>query len=387
MNHSNPPCEAPLWIVSGEMVTKLAKILNDAPWIAIDTESNSMFAYRERVCLIQLNAGGRLFLIDPIALGDAPAEGHVSRSLEAIRPVLEDRSRIKFIHGGEYDVATLSRDFGICLAGLFDSQQAASLLGWEKTGYGALAERICGVKLAKEYTQYNWGKRPVDERAVEYAVDDVRFLPQICMQMREEIRRADLEEELDIALRAVEGMRWHGGFSPEGVWKIRGANKLSDRQMHILFALYCVRDRLAARSDRPAGQLINERVLVALAQHPAKTIHDLKNAGVKAAIAELEGQRLLTAIQNPETAAEGHVFPEKPMHAPPDKAEREREVRLREWRQKESERRGVPLAAVLPSHALLWLKSHGAGDLAAVPQLGPKRIRLYGGTLKKICGA
>lgn len=384
MNEPNSPNEGPLWIVSDGMVQDLARALDAAPWIAIDTESNSMFAYRERVCLIQLNAGGRLYLVDPIALGEAPAPGQVSQTLEALRPALEDRSKPKFIHGGEYDAATLSRDFGIHLAGIFDSQQAAALLGWEKTGYGALVERICGVKLAKEYAQYNWGTRPVDERAVDYAVDDVRFLPQVCMHMREEIRRADLEEELALALRAVEEMRWHGGFSPEGVWKIRDAHKLSDRQMRILFALYCLRDRLAAQADRPAGQLINERVLVALALRPAKTLHELKAAGVKSAIAALRGKELLEAIQHPE-AAGSHAFPEKPKHAPPDEAEKRREAKLREWRKKESERRGVTLTAVLPAHALMWLKSHGSGDLEAVPQLGKKRIRLYGETLKKLC--
>ena len=357
-----------------------------APWIALDTEANSMFVYRERVCLIQLNVAGTLYLIDPLALGEAPASWDTpSHVLDILRAPLEDRAIPKFLHGGEYDVCTIARDFGIHLAGIFDSQQAAFLLGWEKTGYGAVVERILDVKLAKAHTQYDWGTRPIDPKAIEYAIDDVRYLPGVCEHLKGAIAAADLEEELAIGLGAIEEMRWHGGFDPGAIWRMSGANKLSHAQMRCLFALHCLRDRLACRYDRPAGQFINDRALVAMAARRPATNADLKHLGLRAALVAAHGEEFLALVRDPAQAPLDLPFPARPEHREPSEEEKKREARLRAWRQKESRRRGVMPHAVLPARALMWLKKYGADALDEVPQLGEKRSRLYGAQLKRLC--
>ena len=380
-----PEEDAAVWVTSKEALEKLAEEMASAPWIAVDTESNSMFCYRERVCLIQLNVGGSIRLVDPIALSEAPLPGHPSRALDALKAALENPAQVKFVHGAEYDVAALFRDFEIALFPIFDSHQAAEMLGWEKTGYGALVERILGVKLPKDQAQYNWGTRPIDEKAVAYAEDEVRYLPGVCLAMGEAIRKAGLEEELTLALHAVEAMRWHGGFQPENFWKISEVRHLSEPQKRRLFALFCLRDELAMAANMPAGRMINERALLAMAKNPPKTLDDLKAAGIRSATIALRGERILSAVHHPERVPGGYSFPKRPTSEPPDREQKEREARLREWRQKESERRSVSLTAVLPTPALKWLKAHGADDLKAVPQLGDKRIGLYGKTLQKLC--
>ncbi len=357
-----------------------------ADWIALDTEANSMFAYRERVCLIQLNVAGALYLLDPLALGAAPASWDVpSAALDVLRAPLEDRSCPKFLHGGEYDVCTIARDFGIRLAGIFDSQQAAFLLGWEKTGYGAVVERVLGIKLSKGHAQYDWGTRPISAAALDYALDDVRYLPEVCRHMKAAIADADLEEELAIGLATIEAMRWHGGFDPGAIWRMGGVNKLSGAQMRCLFALHCLRDRLARRYDRPAGQFINDRVLLAMAARRPATAADLKHLGLRTALISAHGEKFLALIQKPAQAIGDLPFPARPEHREPSEEEKRREARLRTWRQKESKRRQVTPHAVLPARALMWLKAHGADALDEVPQLGEKRVRLYGEQLRRLC--
>src|SRR3954468_8321250 len=92
------------WIDRPEHLAEVAAALAAAPWIALDTESNSMFVYRERMCLLQLNAGGKLFVIDTLALAPAPRDG-ASPTLALLKPHLERADRRCFLHGGEYDVA------------------------------------------------------------------------------------------------------------------------------------------------------------------------------------------------------------------------------------------------------------------------------------------
>ena len=126
----------------------VAEALAAAPWVAVDSESNSMFVYREQVCLIQINAGGAFFVIDPLALGVVAGQTP-STVLEPLRAELERTDRILYLHGGEYDAACMRRDFDIAMGGVWDTQQAASLLGWPKTGYGSLVEAMTGVVLGK----------------------------------------------------------------------------------------------------------------------------------------------------------------------------------------------------------------------------------------------
>ncbi|MCA9700131.1 MAG: hypothetical protein KC431_21585, partial [Myxococcales bacterium] len=108
MDNQPPPFT---WVRDRATLLALVEALAAAPWLALDSESNSMFVYRERVCLLQLNVGGALWLVDPIALapGDDPRER--ARALEPLAaPLADPRLRI-WIHGGEYDVACLKRDF------------------------------------------------------------------------------------------------------------------------------------------------------------------------------------------------------------------------------------------------------------------------------------
>ena len=53
--------------------------------LAVDTESNSLYAYRERVCLIQFSTLQDDYLVDPLALDD----------LSALAPVLPIRASKK----------------------------------------------------------------------------------------------------------------------------------------------------------------------------------------------------------------------------------------------------------------------------------------------------
>ncbi len=234
------------WIDTPAGLAEVAAACASAPWIALDTESNSMHAYTERCCLVQINAGGRMFVLDPIALG-APA-------LAALKAPLEDPAITVWLHGGEYDAAVMRRDFAIQMRGVFDSQQAASMLGWEKTGYGAVVERQLGVQLAKDFAQYDWATRPVDPGALAYAIDDVRYLPDAAAQLRELIIAADLVEETAIACRAVEDAGWGGGFDPGGFYLVKGAATWASRACRCWPP--CGPGAMASRArstNRPAG--------------------------------------------------------------------------------------------------------------------------------------
>jgi ribonuclease D len=369
------------WVRDERGVQELVARMHTAPWVALDTESNSMFVYRERMCLLQLNLGGELVLVDSLALaGEPPAT-----ALAALAPELARADRPLWLHGGEYDVGIFRRDFGMRLEGIWDTQQAALMLGWEKTGYGAVVERVCGVSLEKSHTQYNWATRPLDPGAERYAVDDVRYLPEVGTALQQAVRDADLEEEMAIACAAVGESAWNGGFDAGGFWKIKGVRELRPHQQSVLAALWSWRDEVSRELDQPPGRLMNGELLLAIARNQPTNFQLLKRIGVRGSLLGSNGESLIECIR--AAASDPKPLPPRPRAREVLPIEEEREVRLKDWRRSEATRRTVPLQAVLPAKALEWLKQHGAADLAQVPQLGGKRIRLYGEQLQRLCDA
>jgi ribonuclease D len=365
------------WIETEEDLQALGERLRSCTWVALDSESNSGFVYEERLCLLQINTDDRLWAVDLTALPLG------RNGLDPIRDPLEDPAIRVVLHGGEFDVGCLKRDYDLSLRGVWDSQQAASFLGWEKTGYGAVVEEVCGVKLPKDFARYNWGKRPLDPAPLRYALDDVHYLPRVGRRMFELVEEADLLEEVEIANRVVEGSTWNGGFRPEGALSLKGARALGPESRSVLWSLYSWRNSVARELDLPAGRVINNATLLALSRNPATTLEDLKKVGLSSRIRSRFAGELLQRI------AEARRVPPPIIEATrrerPDPEVQRRGDRLKVWRRGEASRRGVPLQVVLPVVAMRHLQRHGAVDLQSVPQLGPKRIDRYGRELEKVC--
>jgi ribonuclease D len=361
---------------SREGLAELAAAMTAAPEHAIDCEANSGFAYREEMCLLQVNVEERLWVVDLVAL---PREATL---LDPLRPTLESETTVTLLHGGEYDVGLLRRDYGIQPAAIWDSQQATSLLGWPQTGYGSLVERICGVTLAKGHAFHDWARRPLAPEPLRYALDDVRYLPTVCRRLREMVHEADLDEEVEIAGRAVSTATWNGGFRPEGLWRIKGVRQLERSRMPVLTALWHWRDEIARQADMPAGRLINNALLLAMVRAAPRRREDLQRLGLRGRRLDRWGEAILRVAE--AARREPPPVPEPPAVSRTTPAERERNKRLRDWRRQESGRRGVTEQAVLPAAALRHLVEHGAAGLAAAPQLGAKRLRLYGEALQRL---
>lgn len=369
----------------------VAAALADAAWVALDSESNSMFVYKEQVCLLQMNVGAKdggsaLFVVDPLALG-VTSSTTPSPRLDRLKAGLERSDRPLYLHGGEYDVAVVRRDFGIALGGVWDSQQAASLLGHEKTGYGSLVEHFCGVKLGKGYATYDWATRPLDGDALAYAVDDVVYLPKIVEQLRADVEAAGIVDEVAVANAAVAAQVWSVAFDPERFWRMKDLEQLDELALKTLKRLYVWRDAAARADDVPAGRFVNDEVLKWLARHRPTTLAALRHGRFKASLVDRHGDDVVNAIH----AAAGDAAPRPPPRPSVPRDVVAREERLKAWRRREAEERSakeqrpIPLQLVLPARALEQLKQTATPALDEIPQLGAARVARYGATLLQIC--
>ena len=237
--------------------------------LALDTEFVRERTYYPRLCLIQAAIGGDIVLIDVLAIADGGA----------LAPVLTDPGRQKILHAARQDIEALLPLTGAPLAPVFDTQQAAALLGFPaQIGYAELVRQLLGVELAKGHARTDWSRRPLSPEQLAYAADDVRYLPAIAAALEERLaaagRRAWFDEESaalrDIALYRVE---------PAEAWRrLKGLERLDNAAFSAARALAAWRERRAMARNLPRGWVLPDAAIHQLAQSRPRTREQLSHA-------------------------------------------------------------------------------------------------------------
>jgi ribonuclease D len=282
----------PELVADPEALARLIEALRPEPVIALDTESNSFHVYRERVCLIQLSIGARDYVVDPLAVDVAP-----------LGAVLTD-GRETVLHGADYDVRCLKREFGWRLPRLFDTMAAARRLGRKELGLSALVHAQFGVRLSKTFQRSDWGRRPLERAQIAYAALDTHFLLPLHATLA-----AELEVRGAVAAAQAEFDRIAGGeprervFDPEGFRRLPRARDLDAAGRAVLRALWIAREARAREADRPPFKVLAEETLVLLARVRPRTTEELSRVrGITPAVLRRMGDDVLRAVREAEGA-------------------------------------------------------------------------------------
>lgn len=239
--------------------------VSNARHIAIDTESNSFYAYFERICLLQVSTLETDFILDPLALKD----------LGTLGSIMEDPNVEKIFHAASNDVLGLKRDYQFQVSNLFDTAIACKLLGYKQLGLARILERHYGVVLDKKWQRYDWAKRPLRTEQLDYASLDTHFLIPLRHHLADELAAQDLWGVAQEAFtKAAAQEQQERAFHPEAFLQIRGARSLDPTAKRILKALYLYRDREARRRDRAPFRILTDETLVRLAQEQPQTVRD-----------------------------------------------------------------------------------------------------------------
>lgn len=365
MKTSQPPS----LIQEPRALKALAEDLRRKPHIALDTESNSLYAYQEQVCLIQFSTSKEDYLIDPLALS----------SLGTLAPVMADADIEKVLHGGEYDVMCLKRDFGFEFANLFDTHTACRTLGWKKTGLRDILARVFDVHVTKRYQRANWGARPLKPEMLDYARLDTHYLIPLRHRLAQDLKKAGRwEEALEGSERLTSADPHDNGFDPQGFWGIRYATKLDPRAAAILRELYLYRDSQARSRDYPAFKIMGDKTLMAIAQSAPSSPKALnKLPGMTSGQVRRYGKGILDAVAHGREAPKQHP----PQQTPLDEEVRDRYEALHSWRKRRARARGVESDIILPRELLWDVARANPGGEQALKQLMedlPWRFEQYG---------
>ena len=368
---------APVLVDTPNALKHLAELLSRETRLAVDTEANSLHAYQERVCLIQFSTPATDYLVDPLALDD----------LTYLAPIFHDPHIEIIFHAAEYDVLGLQRDFDFSFHNIFDTMLAARTLGYKQVGLASLLADKFGLDIDKHNQKADWGQRPLTPSLIDYARLDTHYL----IQLRD-ILEAELHEKGRWELASEDFQRScfvNTGSSRRAVrtgWeRVDGRLDLTPRQQTILKELCLSRERVAARLNRPLFKVVDDRVLLRVAQAEPHTLEQLASAGFSERQIHRFGKSFLEAVERGLVASIVHVTE---LERTPE-AELNRLNRLKAWRKKKAEEMGVESDVILPRVFMVALAEQNPRsiqDLERAMSGSPWRVENFGPEIMRTLG-
>jgi ribonuclease D len=372
VEHLSPP----VWVNTPKSLERMIADLSAQPRLAVDTESNSLHAYQESVCLIQFSTPQVDYLLDPLALDD----------LSALAPIFANPNIEKVFHAAEYDLICLRRDYGFSFAHLFDTMQAARILGYPAVGLDHLLAEKFGVAVDKRHQKADWGARPLTPEQIHYARLDTHYLLPLRDLLETELRAKGLwalaSEDFCRACE-VDELRTSRNNSAWG--RFEGRRDLSLRELTILSELTACRESLAARLDRPPFKVVSDEMLIAMARALPQTPDDLAKLGLSARQIHTWGEAFLAAVRR---GVDAPLVKRKPSERPSEAVLRRLE-KLKAWRKRQAQAMGVQSDIILPKtymHFLAENSPRDAAELAKVMAPLPWRLEQFGAQILEVLG-
>ncbi len=370
------------WIRTTGELAELVGSLAGRRAIALDTESDSLHHHREKVCLVQIGVEEGGWLVDPLA----------ARDLSPLAPLLADPNVVKVLHGADYDVTTLKRDFAFTFANVFDTMIASRVLGRPEIGLQALLRTEFGIALVKDSQKDDWSRRPLTPTQEAYALADVAHLIPLhdrLVAALGEVGRLEWVREECAAVAALEPAR--RGRDADAWQRIKGARRLSRRQQGVLQAVFAWREAMADRTDVPAFKIVSSETLLDLAERHPATLEELRAVKGLSPRVQREAGALLDAITRawaaPEDALPRVAAPPRPVVS---EATRRRIDALRTWRTAEAKKLALDVSVVLPQRLLervAEVAPRTPSDLESVEGLRRWRRDTFGEALVRVSAA
>ena len=371
------PLKPPIWVDTKLVLERAVADFVSEPRVSVDTEANSLHAYREQVCLIQFSTPNTDYLIDPIALTD----------LSVLAPLFSNPNIEKVFHAAEYDLIGLRRDFGFTFANLFDTMQAARILGYHCVGLDRLLGEKFDITTDKRHQKADWAARPLKPDQIHYARLDTHYLFDLRDLLEAELRQKGYWE-----LAREDFSRACGPDEPKeksnggAYWKRFSARKdMNTRELTILNELCLVRNEIASRLNRPPFKVVEDDKLIEMARcTPAHEV-DLAGIGLSGRQINLWGADMLRAVQR---GMDAPLVTRDQVKRPNDAALK-RLDKLKKWRKSVAEKIGVESDIVLPKIYLNMLAENppkNVEELKIAMAKSPWRFGEYGTQILNLLG-
>ncbi|MFO8025956.1 ribonuclease D [Thiohalophilus sp.] len=275
------------------------EILRLNPVLALDTEFMREKTYYARLCLIQIASEDQVYILDPLRL----------EHLQPLFELLYDPGILIVLHAGRQDLELFYDLTGRIPAPVFDTQIAATLLGFaDQIGYGALVEKVLGVQLDKSHARTDWAQRPLSDKQLTYAADDVVYLMQLYPEIHRRLQKLGREAWLTEDFAALSQPELYQNDPAQSWQRVSGHGRLKPRQLAALQGLAMWREKRAQQLDKPRKWILSDDVLLNLAQRlPDKKDKLAAIRGLPETVVREHSDPLLAAIQQARAMPESEL--------------------------------------------------------------------------------
>jgi ribonuclease D len=372
-----------IWVGNQSAFDSMMARIGSVSAFGIDTEADSLHSYFDKVCLIQITADGEDFVVDPLAKIDIAPIGRM----------LADPNITKILHGADYDLRILNRDFGFVINNLIDTMVSAQLLGYEAFGLAALLERHFSVKADKTHQRADWSMRPLTPDMLKYAALDTHYLIELAAQLKEARTALNRWEWALEEFSRLEAIRFREADEDEERWRrLKNIGSFDRRSLAILRDLHAWRDALARKADRPPFKIIGNDTIVDIAREKADSHLAMSRLrSLSKHHSGRYGDELVKIVRNAMAIPDAEL---------PEKGEakawiRDRELEVRVERMKKIRDRiakelSIDASMLSPRHvltAIAAMKPQDASELAAIPGMREWQRKLMGEELVRSLGS
>ena len=353
-----------------ELAAKLAK----HKYLSIDTESNSLYAYKEKFCLMQLSSEHINAVVDPLAV-----------DIKALLPVFADPAVEKIFHSADSDIRVFKASRRCVFENIFDVMVAAKYLGIIKCGLDSMVGEYFGVELNKKFQKADWGRRPLSKEMLDYAAGDTVYLKKLRDILGAELEKKGRLPEATAQFAQICGVEPRAmHFDENGFLTLKGSRQLNGRGLAVLRELYLARELAAIKRDAPPFKVISEDLMLRLSVAPREGLHNLSIfKGVSSYVLASHGVWIREALQKGLKAQEYQV--------PRREISREKRAYfdsikdrfkvLKLWRKETAVKRNMLPEAIMGNDVLERIalaQPRSIEDLKAVRGLSAEKLSLYG---------
>ncbi|MFO7963144.1 MAG: HRDC domain-containing protein [Desulfobacterales bacterium] len=341
--------------------------------IAVDLESDSMYHFKEKVCLLQITSNSANFIIDPLKIPD----------LSPLKDVFADEAIRKIFHGADYDIRSLARDFQFDVHTLFDTQLASRFLGFEETGLEALLQRFFNISLDKRFQKKDWSKRPLPMTMLNYAANDTLYLIPLARILEKKLREKNRLQWVKEECRLLSRVRPSSNNQGPLYLNFKGAGSLKPRNLAVLESLLQMRRHIAERKDKPLFKVLQNSAITKIVRHAPPSKKQLAKLGILSQTQiDMYGDAVICAVKDALTIAPRHL-PVYPRRRSPSFRVRDQEriKALKKWKEQKSGELGIEPALILakPSVTAIALNMpETINDLKKIDALKEWQVKAFG---------
>ncbi|MFH2220305.1 MAG: HRDC domain-containing protein [Pseudomonadota bacterium] len=333
----------------------VARSLEKEKAVAVDLEADSMYHFREKICLIQMATKRKNLVVDPLRIKD----------LSPLKSLFLRQDIQKIFHGADYDIRSLYRDHEIEVNNLFDTELACRFIGIRETGLEAVLIKFFNINLNKKYQKKDWSKRPLPQEMMDYAARDVKYLLPLYEMLKKELDRKNRLSWVHEECACLSNVRPASSNDDPLFMKFKGAGRLRPSSLAVLEAVLQYRKRLAEEKNRPLFKVFGNAPVMKIATARPVTLQRLNELKVLSQKQiDMYGKDLIEtasrALKLPESKLP--VYPRKKAPVRSPEVPKRAKV-LKEWRDKKAGKLDIDPALVCNKAMITAIAVHNPRDI------------------------